>query len=301
MLHLSRIDIFVEVAKEESFAAAARNLGLTSSAVSKQVQNLEQDLKIKLFNRTTRRVALTEEGAIYFERAARALDELREAEDFIQDMTARPRGTLKISIPIDFGLKYLATTISCFAKKYPDITLDITMDDRLVDVVAESFDMVVRIGVLEDSTLMARKLATCPFVVSASPEYLSKYDAPKKPDDLKDHNVLAYTRNTAAHEWRYKGPDGIEKVVALKSTFKCDTGEMMHQAVKNGIGIAILPMFFVNESLQEGKLIPLLEEYSPATERNIYAVFPPNRYQTARLKLFLEEISAICKKLPWEQ
>lgn len=159
MDNLSRIGIFVEVARQESFAAAARELGITSSAVSKQVQNLEYDLKTKLLNRTTRKVSLTEEGALFFERSRRALEDLKEAADQMNELKATPRGTLKVSVPMALGVKYLKEPIAEFARLYPDVHLDIQFDDRLINIAEEGFDLVIRIGVLSDSSMIARKLA----------------------------------------------------------------------------------------------------------------------------------------------
>ena len=196
MDHLSRIGIFIAVVKNQSFARAARELGITSSAVSKQVQNLEHELQVKLLNRTTRKVAPTEEGAIFFERATRALEDLQEAREQVHELKSNPKGALKVSIPHSLGINYLAKGIAAFAKKYPDIHLDLNFDDRIVDMVSEGFDLVVRISDLQDSSLISRRLASCPITICASPEYLKTHGDLKTPEDLAKHNVLAYTRNT---------------------------------------------------------------------------------------------------------
>ncbi len=297
MDHLSRIDIFIAVVKQASFAGAARELGITSSAVSKQIQNLEHELRVKLLNRTTRRVSVTEEGAIYFERASRALEDLKEAQDYIHDMKASPRGPLKVSVPMSFGLKYLAESLAVFARQYPDVALDIHFDDRVVDMVQDGFDVAVRIGLLQDSTMIARKLAPCPVHVCASAEYFARCGRPQTPADLARHNVLAYTRNRGAHEWRFKDPQGVEGHVGLSSSFKCDTGDMMVEAARQGIGIVILPEFFVREAIESGALETALGTYTTWPERNIYAVFQPNRYLSTRLRLLVEHLSQTCEKL----
>jgi len=208
MDHISRIGIFIQVVKHTSFAGAARKLGLTSSAVSKQVQNLEHALQTKLLDRTTRSVSLTEEGAIFFERAGRAMEDLKEAEEQIHELKSCPRGTLKVSIPLGIGIGYLRKDIAEFARKYPEVTLDLSFDDRFVNIAEEGFDVVIRIGALQDSSLIARRLASCPTFMCASPEYLERHGTPQHPDDLSKHNVLAYTRNQAPHEWRYKDKNG---------------------------------------------------------------------------------------------
>ena len=291
---LSRIEIFVEVAKQESFAGAARTLGITSSAVSKQVQNLEQELKTKLLNRTTRKVSLTEEGALFLDRAGRALEDIAEAKEQINELKATPRGTLRVSVPSSFGISHLKRPIAEFAALYPEVTLDVSFDDRLVDIAEEAFDIVIRIGVLQDSTMIARKLADAPMYVCASESYLARHGTPATADDLADHNVLAYTRNKGAHEWRYRGPDGRDGVVSLHSSFKADAAEMMIEAACHGIGIMICPVFFLAEALAQNRLVRILPDYNTWPDRGVYAVFPPNRYLSTRLRLFVDCLDAYC-------
>jgi DNA-binding transcriptional LysR family regulator len=285
---LSRVAVFVAVAKQQSFAGAARELGLTPSAVSKQVQNLESELRVKLLTRTTRSVSLTEEGALYFERASRAIADLDEAADLVNELRTSPRGNLKISIPSTIGMRFLLGPIAEFARQYPDVTLDVQFEDRLIDIVEEGFDVVLRIAALPDSTLAARKLADSPIHAYCSKAYLRANGRPESPEDLADHNVLAYTRNKGAHEWRYRGPDGETGTVGLQSSFKCDFAEMMIEAACQGIGIIICPALFVMEETRKGKLVPLLEGYESNPPRNLYAVFPANRFMSSRLRLFLD-------------
>ncbi len=299
MDHLSRIGIFIAVVKNQSFAGAARELGITSSAVSKQVQNLENELQVKLLNRTTRKVSATEEGAIFFERSARALEDLQEAKEQVHELKTNPKGSLKVSMPLSLGINYLIKEIASFAKTYPDIHLDISFDDRIVDIVGEGFDLVIRISELKDSSLIARRLAPCPFIICASSEYLKTHGNLISAEDLTNHNVLAYTRNTGLHEWRYKAPDGQSGQVTLNGTFKSDTGQMMREAALQGIGIAILPIFYVAEHLKSGGLIKVLPDYTTWPDRDIHAVFMPNRYLSTRLRLFVDHLAAICKSLPW--
>ncbi|MGH1376999.1 MAG: LysR family transcriptional regulator [Alphaproteobacteria bacterium] len=299
MDHLSRIGIFIKVVKNTSFAGAARELGITSSAVSKQVQNLEFELQTKLLNRTTRNVSVTEEGAIFFERASRAMEDLQEAKEQIHELKSCPHGTLKVSIPFSVGIKYLGKAIASFAKQYPDVNLDLSFDDRYVDISAEGFDLAIRIGALQDSSLISRRLASCPIYICASPEYIGKHGIPQHPKELADHNVLAYTRNQGSHEWRYKDQNGKEGHVKLQGTFKCDTGEMMREAVIKGVGIAILPIFYIAEPLKEGLVKQILPEYISWPNRDIHAVFMPNRYLSTRLRLFVDHITLACKSLPW--
>lgn len=293
---LSRIGIFVAVARQESFAAAARELGLTASAVSKQVQNLEAELGSKLLTRTTRKVAMTEEGALFFERASRALADIEEATEQLNELKSCPRGNLRISVPTTLGIHYLKAPIAEFARKYPEVRLDVQFEDRLIDIVEENFDLVLRIAALADSSLVARKLAPCPFVLCGSAAYLERCGTPQVPADLANHNVLAYTRNKGAHEWRYKAPGGEEGLVALQSSFRCDFAEMMIEAAEQGIGLIICPRMFVQEELASGSLVCVLPQYRTWPERNLWAVFPPNRFISTRLRLFVDHIHAYCQQ-----
>lgn len=301
MDHLSRIGIYTEVVKQQSFAGAARKLGITSSAVSKQIQNLEHALEVKLLNRTTRKVSVTEEGAIFFERANRALEDLKEAEEHINEMKACPRGPLKISLPHNFTNRFLLKPITAFAKQYPDVSLDVSMDDRHVDLIEEGFDVVVRIGTLKDTTLIARKLAHCPIAITASPEYLEKHGTPETPEDLAGHDVILYTRKSGPPHWHYKDQNGKRGSVALQGSFKCDAGDMELEAVRAGIGIAILPIFYVTDDIKAGNLVPILSDFQTWPELNIHALFPPNRYLSTRVRLFVDHLTNICRDLPWSK
>ncbi len=300
MDHLSRISIFLEVVKQSSFGGAARQLGITSSAVSKQIQNLEHDLQTKLLDRTTRSVSVTEEGAIFFERAGRAMEDLAEAEEQIHELKSCPRGTLKISIPLGFGMRYLRKSIAEFARKYPQVSLDLSFDDRFVNITEEGVDMVIRIAALPDSSLIARRLASCPTYMCASPEYLERHGTPQHPDDLAAHNVLAYTRNQTLQEWRYMDKSGQVGQIKLHGTFRCDTGGMLREAALEGIGITSLPIFYLADDFKTGALKCILPDYTTWPRRDIHAVFMPNRYLSTRLRLFVDHMTKACKQLPWE-
>lgn len=299
MDHVSRIGVFIAVVEAQSFAGAARALGITTSAVSKQVQNLELDLKVKLLNRTTRKVSVTEEGAIYFERSARALEDLKEAEEEIFELKSHPRGPLKVSLPLSLGIKYFGHAIATFVSKYPDVELNVSLDDRFVDIAAENFDVVLRIGSLNDTSLIARRLATCPFVLCASSRYLKSNGTPTTPEDLRKHNVLAYTRNNGLHEWRYKDPSGHTGQVSLSGSFKSDSGDILCRAALEGVGIVMLPIFYVAEHLENQDLKPLLANHETWPTREINAVMQPSRFQSMRQRVFVDHLVSTCKKLPW--
>jgi DNA-binding transcriptional LysR family regulator len=299
MNDLSRVHTFVEVAKQESFVAAARVLGLTGPAVSKQVQALEKSLGVKLLYRTTRKVSLTEEGSLYFHRARKAMDDLAEAEQQIQELKECPAGKLKVNAPMSFGQQYLAKPIAEFAAKYPEVELEVKFDDRWVDVIGEGFDVVIRIGALADSTLIARKLAPCPIILCASPNYIATYGEPLSADDVGDFPAIVYTRHGQAEDWRYSNESGHKGVVRLNKRFSGNSAEMQVAACESGIGLALLPSFAVWSQLQSGKLVQLLPAYRTDPQRNIYAMFPQNRYLSTRVRLLVDYLSELGKLFPW--
>lgn len=294
---LENIEIFVEVAKQQSFSGGAKSLGLTNSMASKHIAGLEETLGVKLFNRTTRVVELTAEGAAFYERAQRAVDDLHEAATHIQDMKTGPKGRLRISIPLSFAHMHLLPVITAFAKKYPDITLDVSLDDRTVDVIGEGFDMVIRIGAMADSSLTCRHLADCPVFPVASPDYIRRHSVPKSPAELKRHRMIVYSYQGGAGEWRYRNREGKTGSVRSEGIFRANTAEMMLQAAMDGVGIAVLPMFCVKRALQTHQLLRMLPGHETYPLRQISALMPPSRYRSAKVKLLVDWIAQSCKDL----
>lgn len=298
MQKLGNISIFLEVARQQSFAKAAKCLGITNSSASKQVMALEEELGVKLLHRTTRQVTLTEEGQFYFERAQMAMDELCDAAAQVQESKSTARGILRISAPLSFGQMHLLPVLSGFARKYPDVRLDVSLDDRIVDVVESGFDVVIRIGVPMDSTLVSKVLAPCPILVVASQAYLAENGWPSVPAHLKNHRIIGYSHHGGVSEWRYK--DAANKVHSFRSegVLRANTADMMLQAALDGVGIAMLPQFCVSTHIAAGTLIPLFPDNVTYPERQITALMPPNRYRTAKVQLFLDWLAESCKSMP---
>ncbi|MFX0543299.1 substrate binding domain-containing protein [Roseovarius sp. S4756] len=244
-------------------------------------------------------VAVVEAGG--FAGAARALQDLREAEELINELKSRPKGPLRISLPQSFGIKYLGTAIAEFAARYPEVELDVSLNERFVDMASEGVDLAVRIGALADTSLIARRMAGCPFVLCASAGYLAEHGTPERPEDLADHNVLAFTGNSGVHEWRYLDAAGSAGQISLRASFRTDSGDMLCSAALAGVGIAILPIFYVAAHLETGALRAILPEYTTAPQRDIFAVFPPSRFQSTRLRLLVEHLVGTCRDLPWER
>ena len=299
MDHISRIGIFLEVAKYASFAEAARTLGLTGPAISKQVQSLEDRLGVKLLSRTTRHVALTEEGALFYEKARKALEDLNEAEQQIQELKACPTGKLKVNAPMSFGTHFLTQPIAAFAEQYPEVEIEVDFNDRWVDVVAEGFDVVIRIGSLEDSTLIARKLAPCPIILCAGKKLIEKYGLPQSVASLCDYPGIVYTQHNQKEEWRYMNQENEVFSQILNRNFAANTAEMQLQACLQGLGVALLPIFSVDCHLRSGELIALFPEYKTYPERGIYAMYPQNRYLSTRTRLFIDWLSDYSRDFSW--
>ena len=299
MDHISRVAVFLEVVKHRSFAGAARTLGLTGPAISKQVQNLEDRLGVRLLYRTTRQVTLTEEGAIYSERARKALEDLSEAEQQIQELKACPTGVLKINAPMSFGDKFLTRPIAAFAKQYPDVRMEVDFDDRLVDIVAEGYDVVVRIGALKDSSLIARKLADCPIILCASADFIQRRGMPRSPAQLSDYPAIIYTAQGNENEWRYVDKNGNKGTASLTRNFAANNAEMHLEACLQGLGISLLPIFVVAPYLQSGQLLEVLHDYQTHPQRGIYAIFPQNRHLSTKTRLFVDWLVQCSKSFPW--
>ena len=299
MDHISRVGVFLQVVKYESFAGAARSLGLTGPAISKQVQSLEEQLGVKLLNRTTRHVSLTEEGAIYFDRARKALEDLEEAEQQIQELKACPTGKLKVNAPMSFGTQYLTKPIASFAEQYPDVELEIDFSDRWVDVVGEGYDVVVRIASLQDSNLIARKLAPCPIVLCAGEKLIKKQGLPDSVAALADYPAVVYNQHGQIEEWRYKDENDEIQRLTLNRKFAANAAEMQLEACLQGLGVALLPIFSAHAHLVSGALVEVLPEYKTYPERGIYAMYPQNRYLSTRTRLFIDWLSDASAQFSW--
>ncbi|MBM3617625.1 MAG: LysR family transcriptional regulator [Alphaproteobacteria bacterium] len=298
MQKLSHIPVFLEVAKQQSFAKAAKHLGMAGPAASKQVMALEEELGVKLLNRTTRLVTLTEEGLAFYERARVAMDELKDAAAQIQESKTSPKGILRINAPLSFGQMHLLPVLSGFAKKYPDVRLEVSLDDRMIDVVEAGYDVVIRVGVPQDSTLVSKHLAPCPILVVASQLYLAEHGWPRVPADLKNHRIIAYSYQGGTSEWKYK--DAANRIHSFRSegVLRANTSDMMLQAALDGVGIAMLPQFCVSTHIAAGTLIRLFPDHETYPERQITALMPPNRYRSAKVQLFLDWLTQSCKSMP---
>ena len=280
------IPVFVAVVEQGSFSAAGAKLGITKSAVSKRVTQLEGRLGVRLLQRSTRKLSLTEAGEAYFRHALDSLGAAMQAEDAVAEMQGDPKGLLRVSAPMSFGRLHLAPLVAAFMKRYPGLRLDLVMDDRRVDLIEGGFDVAIRAGELPDSALIARRLAPCRVVLCASPDYLAAAGMPGKPQDLRDHDCLAYSYFSGHHEWSLEGRKGAEKIT-VSGRYQVNNSEALREAVLGGLGIARIPTFIVGPDLAAGTLVQVLPDY-PVETQTLYAVFPERRHLPAKVRAFLD-------------
>lgn len=278
--------MFVAVAETKGFAAAARRLGITKSAVSKRITALEVELGVRLFHRTTRLVSLTEAGTVFLSHAVDALGAAQEAEAAVTALQETPSGSLKINAPMSFGRRHIAPLIPKFLAANPRIDLDLSMDDRVVDLVEEGFDLALRGGTLPDSALVVRRLAPLKACLVAAPDYLAAAGVPNVPDDLHAHATLHYSLSRDPQEWVLRSDNG-EIRIATKSRLRINNSEALLEAALQGVGIARLPTFLCGEALRDGRLIHVLPGFNPP-EHTLYAVFPERRHVPRKVRVFVD-------------
>lgn len=298
MGRLDELEAFVKVVDVESFSAAARELGISKSYVSKQISRLEDRLGARLLNRTTRQLTLTDVGAVFYERCVAILDELEEAERAVNDLQTSPRGTLRMSVPMSFGTRFLAPVIAEFMAMYPDLDVELSFSDRLVSIVDEGFDLAVRIGQLDDSSLFARRLAPVESFLCASPAYLERRGRPERPGELQEHACLRYTYLSTGAMWRLVGADGEEVAVKVAGPLLTNNGNAIVEAARHGVGVAMLPDFFVFEHLRSGELERLLPEWSCGYS-GIWALYPHNRHLSAKVRLLVDFLAERFDEPAW--
>ena len=282
----STIPVFTAVIELGSFSAAGQKLGINKSAVSKRISALERHLGVKLIQRTTRKLSLTEAGEQYYRYIHQAQALINEGEDAVGLLQGSPKGQLKVSIPMVFGRLHIAPLLSEFMLNFPDIKLTLIMDDKVVDLVEEGLDMALRIGALPDSSLIARKLSPCRSVVCASPNYLKKYGSPTRLAELKQHNCLYYSYFRAGIEWTFNGPNGRERIKP-EGNIQVNNSDVLKQLMLDGVGIGQMPLFIVEAELASGELVAILEPYR-LPEHAIYAVYPQREFMPAKLRVFLD-------------
>ncbi len=291
---------FAGVVEEGSFTNAASRLGLSRAAISKVVRQLEDDLGVRLLNRTTRHVNTTEIGAAYYGRCREILAEVAEAEFAASRLQDAPRGVLRVNGPMSFGILHLAPAIAEFMAMYPEIVIDLVLNDRFVDIVEEGFDVVVRISEMTGSSMIARKLAESRRVFCAAPSYLEEFGIPVTPADLTRHRCLHYGYTANGNQWRLLAPNGKAHVVRVNARMTVNNGDVLAEAARRGQGIIMMPTFIVGNDLRQGRLKTVLSGYRPPV-LVMSALYPPNRHLTVKVRVFIDFLVSRFGPVPyWE-
>ena len=285
MDRLLAMEAFVRAADGRSFSQAARQMRLSKSVVSRQIAALEAALGARLLQRTTRTLTLTEAGRLYLERARRVLAEVEDAERSVGQLSDAPRGQLRVSAPMSFGFLHLAAAIPAFLARHPDVTIDMSLTDRFVDLVEEGFDVAVRIGRLRDSSLIARRLAPSRLVVCGSPDYLARRGVPRVPADLAAHECLHNTNIEG--QWAFATPDGGVQMVDVAGRLSANNGDALQAAAREGAGLVYLPSFIVGGDVQAGRLVSVLDEFT-TTGATVNAVYPHARHLSPKVRVFVD-------------
>ena len=287
MDRLTEMEAFATVVDQGGFTDAAKKMGISKSAVSKHVSSLEARLGARLLNRTTRRVSPTEIGLAYYDRARRVLNDAGEADALVTSMQSAPSGLLRISVATDFGVNHLSPILGNFLREYPDITVNMVLNNRYVELISEGFDMAVRIGELEDSTLRARKLTETTKRMIASPEYFEKFGRPERIDDLNEHKLLHYSNQASGNVWKLTAPSGEKRHVRTAGWLTVNDGQSLLNAAMGGLGIAYLPKFLYAEAEEQGLVIEAIPDL-PVEKLGIYAVYPPGRFTQPKVRAFID-------------
>lgn len=299
MDRFQEMSVFAAVVDAGSFVGAAQALEMSKPAVSRHVAELEARLGVRLLHRTTRRLSLTEEGEVFHARCRELLDELDEAEAEITSRTGKAAGQLKVSAPVSFGLLHLAPLWAGFMSRHPDVVLDVTLSDRMVDLVEEGFDAAIRIARLPSSSLVSRKLSSTRLVLCASPRYLKTHGTPRQPADLTKHTVFAYSLLSSGESWEFDGPDG-HVAVKVQPRMRTNSGDTCRAVALQHLGIIIQPSFLIAEELRSGALVEVMPRWR-SLEFGIYAVYPSRKHVPPKVRLLIDYLVAALKKKTWPE
>lgn len=290
-MDLSVLQLFVEVMKQGSFAAVARDRNIDPSSVSRAIAGLEEELGIRLFQRTTRQLSPTEAGTTYFERVEPLVEEMQQAIDITADMSGQPKGTLRVTASVSFGLKCIVPLLHEFGVLYPDLTIDLLLTDATVDLFTERIDIAVRLGLLADSTLIAQQLMRTHYAVCASPQYLKRCGQLEKPGDMEDHNCLLFPLTGFRSRWIFRDRNGDEREISVRGHTIISNAIALQQCAISGMGLALLPHWLIAEDLRDGRLIKVFPDYE-VTATNFstaaWLVYPSRAYVPLKVRVFIE-------------
>lgn len=286
MYCLDDIVLFVAVVDAGGFSAAAKTLKLSTALLSKRIAALEGDLNARLLNRTTRRLSLTEAGSVFYRHGVRVIAEAHEAEDAVNFLNAAPRGLLRISVPVTFGIQQLAPLLPGFLARYPELQVEMDVSDRPVDLAEEAYDLAIRITRNPPQLMSARLIAHTRRIVCAAPAYWQRHGRPEKPADLAEHECITYTLTPSFNSWVFSSPSG-EETIAVKGRFKVNNTSAMLEAAIAGLGVVMLTSLSVERAISAAQLEAVLTNY-PTPDSDIYALYLPNRYLSNKARAFID-------------
>ncbi|MFL1416684.1 LysR family transcriptional regulator [Pseudomonas fildesensis] len=293
------MQVFCTVIDKGTFVGAADALEMSKAAISRYVSALEERLGARLLHRTTRKLSLTEEGRQFYHQAREVLALMDQAEEAVSSAAPEPSGVLRVNAPVSFGVLHLAPLWGAFMSAHPNVELDISLNDRLVDLVDEGFDAAIRIARMENSSLVGRRLAGTRMCLCASPDYLARHPPLRTLADLAEHGVIAYTNFATGNEWPFDGPDGHVSV-RTRSSVRCNNGDTCRSIAIAGGGIALQPSFMVGEDLRSGALVEVLPEYR-SIELGIYVVYPTRKHLASKVRALISFLTERFAHPEWER
>lgn len=298
---LEEMVTFVRVVEAGSLTGAARRLDVAKSAVSRRLRDLEGRLGVQLLRRTTRQLSVTASGQDFYRRCQRILADVEEAEWAVSDVDGQLAGTLRVAVPLSFGIRYLQPAIAAFRSRHPDVLFDLDLNDRQVDLLAEGFDLGLRIAQppLPDSTLVSRQLATIPHVLCASPAYLDRHGEPRRPEELAEHACLTYSDMPDPDVWRCSDPGGRDIAVRLRPRLRANNGDFLRDMAIDGHGVTLQPRFIVQEALEREQLMLILTDHD-WSRVVLSALYPQTRHLSARVRAFIDFLSEWFAEPPWQ-
>ncbi len=292
------MNAFVRVVEAGSISAAADRMDVAKSVVSRRLKELEEHLGVELFHRTTRQMNLTDSGRAFYQQAVRILADILEAEHATSQFHGALKGTLKVALPLSFGLMHLGPAINEFLQENPDVEFDLDFNDRQIDILAEGFDLAIRIASLQDSSFIARRLAPIHTVMAASPAYLERISMPYSPQELIHHRCLVYNLINNLESWNLYDTTGQLFKTRITPYLKASNGEFLRDAAVNGLGIVLLPTFIVYREIESGALLPLMTNYH-ASHLAVYAIYPQTRHLSQRVRAFVDFLAKRFEGLPY--
>jgi DNA-binding transcriptional LysR family regulator len=288
---ISVLQTFIEVVRKGSFAAVARGQNLDPSSISRSISGLEQELGIRLFQRTTRKLSLTEAGLTYFQRIEPLIEEIQQAVDVVKEVSGKPQGTLRITASVSFGLKCIVPLLAEFEAMYPDLLVDLLLTDYRVDLLTERIDLAIRLGQLQDSTLIAQKLMSTPYSVCASPNYLQQYGELNQPEEITKHNCLLFPLPGFRSRWLFRDQQGKICEIPVSGRTIISNAIGLQQCAIAGMGLALLPHWLIDQELEYGKLVKVLPHYDVTAtdfETSAWLVYPSRTYVPLKVKVFID-------------